>query len=209
MTLNFGGTQAAMTMLLVLGIVTLSSLVPAYLAGKMAAPSNEMKWRVPAAVAEAGRLMIRDRLPFTATCVTVPGVLAFLHEYLDALRDGAIGHMTTADLSVFRSGGDERPMVLGVDATVWLAPYDVGVRQRLRLELREQRDEEDLYTIEIALTHQSGPLRSWHRLNRQCLSDLRCQLLGWRKVEESRVWGYIDRGKALLQAAAAQPRQDG
>lgn len=197
MTLNFGGTQAAMTMLLVLGIVTLSSLVPAYLAGKLAAPSNEMKWTVPAAVAEAGRLVIRDRLPFTATGVTVPGVLAFLHEYLDALRDGAIGHMTTADLSVFRSGGGDQPAKQGVEATVWLAPYDVGVRQRMRLALSEQRGEEDLYTIEIELTHQSGPLRSWHRLNRQCLSDLRCQLLGWRKVEEARVWAYIERGKNL------------
>ena len=209
MTLNFGGTQAAMTMLLVLGIVTLSSLVPAYLAGKLAAPSNEMKWKVPAAMTVAGRPVIRDRLPFTATCLTVPGVLAFLYEYLDALRDGAIGHMTTADLSLFRAGGGEQPATVGVEATVWLAPYDVGVRQRLRLELREQRGEEDLYTIEIELTHQSGPLRSWHRLNRQCLTDLRCQLLGWRKVEEARVWGYIDRGKTLLQAAAAQSQQDG
>ena len=203
MTLNFGGTQAALTMLLVLGIVTLSSLVPAYLAGKLAAPSNAMKWGVPAPVDEAGLLVIRDRLPFTATSVTVPGLLAFMYEYLDALRDGAIGHMTTADLAVDRSGAGPGSTV-SLRATVWLAPYDVGVRQQLRLEFRQQPGDDDVHLIHVELVHQSGPVRSWHRLNRQCLADLRRQLLGWRTVETGRIWGYIDRGRQLLPAGAGR-----
>lgn len=201
MTLNFGGTQAALTMLLVLGIVTLSSLVPAWLAGKLAAPSNKMSWSVPDAVEEQGRFVIRDQLPFTATDLTAPGVLAFMHEYLDALRDGTIGHMTTADLAVYRRREEGKPEALGLAGTVWLAPYDMGVRQSMKLELRQDERHGDLYAIHVELTHESGTPRSWHRLNRQCLSDLRRQLLGWRKVGEERVWAYIDRGRALRTTA--------
>jgi len=198
-TLNFGGTQAIATMLLVLAVVIVSSLVPAYLAGKVAAPSNEMRWVVPAPIQEAQEYVIRDILPFTATSKTAPGVAAFLHEYFEAHTDGAIGQFTSADLRATRSL-DGNSSCIRIEGTTWLAPYDLGVRQHLSVKIKELPGDEDLYEIGVALTHSAGQIRTWHRLNRTFLGDLRRQLLGWRKLTSVRVLDYIAKGNGELLA---------
>ena len=50
-TLNYSGTSAMLTMGLILLVVLLSALVPARLASKIAAPSIDRTWRVPARTA--------------------------------------------------------------------------------------------------------------------------------------------------------------
>ena len=200
LTLNFGGTQAVVTMLLVLAIVVLSSLVPAYLAGKVAAPSNQMRWAVPPPERDGEQYVIRDVLPFTATSTTAAGISAFLHEYFEAHLDGAIGHFTSADLRTFRSVSDGRVEV-ALAGTVWLAPYDLGVRQHLCVTMRELPVDEDLYELRLELRHGAGQLRTWHRLNRTFLGNLRRQLLGWRKLTSERVLAYIRQGEQSLGSA--------
>jgi hypothetical protein len=194
-TLNYSGTQAVATMLMVLVVVILSSLVPAYLAGKLAVPSANMRWKVP----EPDGDIIRDTLPFTVTGQTANGVLLFLYEYLDAHREGSIGNFSTDDLSTFREKS-EGLQVLGIEGTVWLAPYDLGVRQIVRLTVHET-DLEDVYEIDIQLKRQSGQVSSWWKLNRVFLADLRKQLLGWRKLKLDRVLKYIADSAELLSAA--------
>lgn len=197
-TLNFGGSQAVLTMLMVLGIVVVSSLAPAYLAGKVATPSNDMTWHVPTPRAnEKGGQVVKDTLPFTATLKTSTGVLAFLYDYFAAHTDGAIGHMTTANLSVFR---DEtgNGSTIGVKGTVWLAPYDMGVRQEMELAIHEVDKEGDIHEINISLEHGSGQIASWCRLNKKFLSDLRRQLLGWRKMEPVEIIRFIEQGNRML-----------
>ncbi|MFC1452979.1 ABC transporter permease [Verrucomicrobiota bacterium] len=197
MTLNFGGTQAIMTMLLVLAIVVASSLVPAYLAGRTAMPSNEMRWTVPAPIPAQGGPVIRDALPFTASARTAAGVIAFLCDYFEAHQDGTIGSFTAADVRAAQRR-DERPVRLLLYAVVWLAPYDLGVRQGATVTLTGLEDEEDLYEIGIELQHRSGQMGTWRKLNRTFLAELRRQLLGWRHLTAERVDAYIEAGNRLL-----------
>ncbi len=187
LTLNYSGTQAISTMVMVLGVVVLSSLVPAFLAGKVAVPSNEMRWRVPKPVDG----VIRDKLPFTVTGKTAGGVMAFLYDYLDAHREGSIGTFSTDDLSTFRSsiGGRE---LSGIEGTVWLEPYDLGVRQDIRVYLADA-GEEDVYNMHLELRRRSGQESSWWKLNRVLLGDLRRQLLGWRNLKLEHMLEYIAR----------------
>jgi hypothetical protein len=192
-TLNYSGTQAIVTMALVLAVVILSSLVPAFTAGKLATPSEDMKWRVP--FPENG--LIKDRLPFTATVHTASGVMAFLREYLQAHGAGGIGCFTTDNLKTFRTlinGFD----VMGVEATVWLEPYDLGVRQDVRLSVCRTSDD-DVYEFVVELKRGSGQESSWWRLNKVFLGDLRKQLLGWRSLKTERVLRYIDEAAELLK----------
>ena len=72
-------------------------------------------------------------------------------------------------------------VVAGHTATVWIAPYDLGVRQSVRIEIRPA--EEGLCDIHIELGRESGKPRNWWRLNRTFLGDMRKQLLGWRNVK--------------------------
>jgi hypothetical protein len=163
-TLNFGGTQAMVTMCLVLAIVVVSSLA------------------------------------FTATSQTAAGVAAFLYEYFEAHEDGAIGHFTTAELAMSQTRGADGADEVRVEGTVWLAPYDLGVRQTMALRVSRMLDEsEDLYDISIDLRHEAGQTRNWHRLNRTFLGNLRRQMLGWRKLNADRVIAYITQGRRRLE----------
>ena len=191
LTLNYSGTHAVAVMLMVLGVVMLSSTVPAYLAGRLAAPASRRTWKVPAPRGET----IRDALPFTATAASAPGVLMFLHEYLDAHREGSIGHFSAGELRAFRDGGGQG---VGVSATVWLAPYDLGVRQDVRLTIAPAAGGQDVWDIRLELTRGSGRMRNWRSLNRTFIGDLRRQLLGWRKLKPRRIVDYIARGRRLL-----------
>ena len=192
LTLNYSGTQTVAVMLLVIGVVVVSSLVPAYLAGKLAAPSNERSWRVPQPKDDR----INDTLPFTVTGNTGDGVMAFMLDYFDAHREGSIGTFSTDDLKTFSLQPNGQKM-LGVEGTVWLEPYDLGVRQQVRLTPKPT-EEEDIYAIDLELMRGSGQVNSWWKLNRVFIADLRKQMLGWRKLETKHALEYITEGKRLL-----------
>ncbi|MDD4891897.1 MAG: ABC transporter permease, partial [Phycisphaerae bacterium] len=191
-TLNYSGTQAIATMMLVVGVTLLSALVPAYMAGKLAAPSDTMKWKVPAPDND----VIRDTLPFTVTAQTANGIAMFLHDYLDAHREGSIGHFSTDNQSLRRTQAEGRD-VLAIEATVWLTPYDLGVRQDVLLTITST-GEAGVLQVDVELRRGAGQVRSWWKLNRVFLGDLRRQLLGWRKLKAERVLEYIAAGEAAL-----------
>jgi hypothetical protein len=179
-------------MLLVLAVVIVSSLIPAYLAGKLAAPSNRLTWDVPDPVND----VITDLLPFTVTPKTATGVLAYLREYFAAHREGSIGCFSTAELRLFREERDGS-VQMGIAGPVWLAPYDLGVRQQMRLTIFST-DNDDVYELRIELQRGAGQVNTWKKLNRPFLGDLRKQLLGWRKLPSERIVRYINEGAERL-----------
>jgi hypothetical protein len=191
-TLNYSGMHAVWVMLLVLAVVIVSSLIPAYLAGKLAAPSNRLTWDVPDPVND----VITDLLPFTVTPKTATGVLAYLREYFAAHREGSIGCFSTAELRLFREERDGS-VQMGIAGPVWLAPYDLGVRQQMRLTIFST-DNDDVYELRIELQRGAGQVNTWKKLNRPFLGDLRKQLLGWRKLPSERIVRYINEGAERL-----------
>ena len=108
----------------------------------------------------------------------------------------------TDDLELFvtRVNGSQ---VLGIRGTVWLVPYDLGVRQDLRLLVRAT-GEEDVCELDIELTRRAGPLSNWWNLNRVFLADLRKQLLGWRNLSLERMLDYITTSRDLIQEATSE-----
>jgi hypothetical protein len=188
-TLNYSGSNVIMTMGLVLLVVMLSALVPAFMAAKVASPSGDLDWRVP----KPKDGQISDILPFTVNTYASNGLVSFLHEYIDAHRDGAIGNFTSDKLSV--SHGDEEGQI-SLDGVVWLSPYDLGVRQQFSIRIA-QTGVEDICSINIQLRRETGDERSWWRLNRVFIGELRRQLLGWRNVTPERMLKYISEGRAL------------
>jgi hypothetical protein len=191
-TLNYSGTHAITVMVLVLGVVVLSSLVPAYLGGRLAAPSNRRSWALPKPDGDT----LKTVLPFTVTPATAPGVIAFLLEYLDAHREGSIGDFATDELR-HAKGPEGDGYDIELRAMVWLAPFDLGVRQSVRIFLRATAHE-DALDVRVEMIRQSGQVSAWLNLNRVFLGCLRRQLLGWRRVKAERVLAYIESGKDLL-----------
>ena len=86
-TLNYSGSSAIMTMSLILLVVFVSALIPARVASKIAAPSIDRTWKVPAPMNDE----IRAVLPFTINRTAADGALAYIAEYLESHREGSIG----------------------------------------------------------------------------------------------------------------------
>jgi len=183
-TLNYSGTAVIKTMLLVQGVVVFAAIVPAIVAGRIAAPSTEMDWKVPQPVDG----VIRDTLPFTVSPAAAPGLVAFIHEYLEAHRDGVLGGFDVDAIQLLPPGDG---YLTGVEARLWLAPFDMGVRQQMRLTVEAPVD--GVCAIAVAIRYETGTPKVWWRLNRPFFYDLRRQLLGWRKVSPERVQAYIER----------------
>ena len=190
-TLNYSGTAAIQTMILVQAVVVLAALVPAIMAGRIASPSSEMDWQVPEPVDGE----IHDILPFTVSPGAAAGLMAFIHQYLEAHRDGVLGRFDVDAVRLLPPGTDG--CIAGLEARIWLAPYDMGVRQLMRLTV--QPPEDDVCAIAVRIRHETGTHKVWWRLNKPFFYELRRQLLGWRKVTPERIQEYIDRMRDVTE----------
>ena len=197
-TLNYSGTQVMYTMALVVAVVVVSALVPAALAARLASPSEALTWKLPAPKDDR----IHDLLPFTVTRDAAGGVLAFLHEYFDAHREGAIGLFTCDQLRYLPAADGH---LGGLTATIWLEPYDLGVRQEVAITVVPA--EEEVCDLHLELRRQAGQDRNWCKLNKTFVGVLRNQILGWRKVSVERVLAYITAAKGELQGIPVRSDQ--
>jgi len=192
-TLNYSGTGAMLTMGLILTVVLLSALVPARVASRIAAPSIERTWRVPLPKDDE----IHAPLPFTINKTAADGILAYLAEYFDAHREGSIGRFSAGPVDCFVFPDEKGRLSRGLKTVVWLAPYDLGVRQHLLL-LVHPGQYEDIYEVQVILQRLSGDDGSWYRLNRPFLTDLRRQFLMWRSLTPQRMMDYVRESARLI-----------
>lgn len=181
-TLNYSGSNVILTMGLVLMVVAVSAIVPAVMAAKIASPSGDLDWKVP----HPQDGYIKGLLPFTVSQKAAPGLAAFLYDYLLAHKEGAIGNFISDNIVLNKGDGDT---VVQLKSTIWPAPYDLGVRQHMTINF--DASEGDICELKIRLEHGAGPERSWWRLNKVFLSDVRAQLLGWRNIAPQRMLKYI------------------
>jgi hypothetical protein len=202
MTLDYSGTSAMLTIGLILLVVLLSALVPARLASKIAAPSIERSWRVPPP--KDGRIVAM--LPFTINRTAAEGAIAYLAEFFDAHREGSIGKFAADKPQVFKDDEGKRAdgslrAVRGLSTTIWLTPFDLGVRQNLTL-LIQASDIQDVYEVQVLLDRLSGDDGSWYRMNRPFLTELRKQFLQWRSLSPARMREFVQESKKLFEKPA-------
>jgi hypothetical protein len=206
-TLNYSGTSAMLTMGLILLVVLASALVPARVASKIAAPSIERSWKVPAPSGDE----ITAMLPFTINRTAADGALAYLAEFFDEHREGSIGKFSAGDVKLFSSRqqptaepagppagpptGNDSDGARGIEALIWLTPFDLGVRQQLKLLIRPG-EFPDVYEVRVVLHRLSGDDGSWYRMNRTFLTELRKQFLQWRSLTPARMLQYVEESRA-------------
>ena len=69
-----------------------------------------------------------------------------------------------------------------VDATAWLAPYDLGISQQFRL-VASPGAVEGVYSLDLTLRRLSGDPENWPTVNQRFLASLRSQFLTWRTLD--------------------------
>ena len=175
-TLNFSSLSAVWSTAIVMATVLLSTVYPARLAANMAVPDVTRRWEFPPPEGDRWRF----DFPFTVAGAEVPGIYAYLETVFAAYTEGAAANFVAEGVGVLL-GGDEDEPVYELGMTAWLAPFDLGISQAVRLRA-VPTGEHSIYKIETELIRRSGDVASWRRMNRSFLNVLRKRFLVWRTL---------------------------
>lgn len=193
LNLNYSSVSTVWSTLVIMITVLLSVIYPARRASDIAMPGIERSWSLPEPKNDA----IEMTLPFTMTGDQAIGVNAFLQEYLAAHADYSLGHFSTADIT-FRPIDTDLGEGYELSLMVWLAPYDLGVSERLHLETVPTEDAE-VYAVRAIIERESGDEASWLRVTRNFVNMLRKQFLLWRTFPVGLKAEYGQRGMRALR----------
>jgi len=136
-------------------------------------------------------------LPFTINKTAADGALAYLAEYFDAHQEGSIGKFSSGKVEAFFFEDEAKRTSRGLKTTIWLTPFDLGVRQHLMLLIHPGQFE-DIYEVQVILQRLSGDDGSWYRMNRSFLTELRKQFLQWRSLSQERMLEYVEESRHLF-----------
>lgn len=192
LNLNYSSLSAVGSTTIIMLTVLLSVVYPAKRASQIAMPGIERRWTLP----EPENDRIFMPLPFTVTGDQALGVNMFLREYLAAHADYSLGHFSTADIKL-DTLQDEYGQGYQLGLMVWLAPYDLGVSERLFLQT-VPTEEAEVYRIQAMIMRESGDESSWIRVTRNFINMLRKQYLLWRTFPVGLKGEYGQRGLKVL-----------
>ena len=170
-------------------------------------PDIDRKWKLPEPEGDEWHF----DLPFTVLSEEALGLNIFMRDYFEAHADESASDFYTDQVNFSRgkreakAGGDEE---YSIEMMVWLAPYDLGVSQRIALMTvpAEQEEEKDLYRIYLQVYRESGEIASWKRVNRRFLNLLRKQFLLWRTFNVAIRNEFHDRGRQeSISTASMEP----
>jgi len=172
LTLNFSSTSAVLSAVIVMAVVLGSTIYPARKAAQIAAPAmNEEvfetepegdEWNLP--------------LPFSIGEAEAKPLVRFLGEWLKSYEEYTIGDFVTKG-TVVEAEGDTH----SVRTTAWLAPYELGVSQDIRL-VTAPSQVKGVYTLDLTLHRLSGDPENWPVVNQRFLANMRKQFLTWRTL---------------------------
>ncbi len=198
--MNMSSTNTIVTILIVMITVLISSVYPAIKASKSANPGLMRIWRPPKPQGDVLDLVF----PFTVSQYDITGVLSFLLEHFANHTDTGLGRFMTSEVELVR---DKSTQELGLDATLALAPFDLGVSQNFKLRSTPS-EIEGIDEVRVILNRISGQPKDWQRLNKVFLDDLRQQFLIWRSIPRTTMEMYRQRTLTTLGANPPQATGD-
>jgi len=201
-SLNYSSISAVWSALLVMAVVLASTIYPAHMAGKLSVPDETRKMVLPRPEGDVWEIWF----PFTVSSREALGVMSYMREYFVSNDEDSVGAFTADEVEFYaaRSSPDGPVDRIVLEASVWVAPLDMGISQRVRIASVPDPEEPDITYLFFTIVRKSGEFATWHRMNLGFLKDLRKQLLIWRLVTASEKKRLTEEGQQLL--AGAQPR---
>ena len=190
-SLNYSSLSAVSSTLIVMATVFLSAAYPAKKAANMAVPDVTRKWAFPEPKGDDWRF----DFPFTVGGAEVLGICAYLTRVFESYGEGSVGDFVTEGAQLSRRVTEryEKP-IYEVATKTWLAPYDLGVSQEVRMSAIPT-GEHNVYRVAVAIHRLSGDVASWKRLNRGFLNVLRKRFLVWRTIPAGAKEEYVREGR--------------
>jgi hypothetical protein len=192
--LNFSSLSVVYVILFTVAVVLLSTIYPAVVATRAAVPSGKRTWSLPPHDGQRMQIVF----PAIYRAEALAGVVAYLDAYFGRFAEAALADAVVTPASASDAGDAAgRPVCTRV-YDMALAPYDLGVNQRLTL--RGAWDESlGFCRIGLTIERTAGQDSNWAAVNRPFLDKLRRHLLNWRNLDAAAQQRYI------AAAAAARP----
>jgi hypothetical protein len=190
--LNFSSVSAVMATALVLGVVLLSTVYPARIAARIAAPAlNEEAFNVEP---KGDRWSID--LPFNISAAEASPLIEFLGEWFSAYEEYTIGTFVTANTGIASPAPDH----FSCHTKIWLAPYDLGVSQQVSITA-SPTPYPNVYSLRLEILRLEGEPSNWVTVNRRFLTEIRKQFLTWRTLTDEQRDLYRERADATFALA--------
>ncbi|MCM8768143.1 MAG: FtsX-like permease family protein [Candidatus Omnitrophica bacterium] len=196
LVLNYSSLSAVMATVIIVITVLLSTIYPARKASRMAVPDVTRRWVLP----EPKGDLWQFEFPFTVSEVEVLGLASFLTEYFGSYQDVSLGNFYTNGAQLKAEKNEIGKSVYTITTSVWLAPFDLGVSQKLTVVMKPL-GQYNFYTIDVNIERTSGESTDWKRLNRRFLDGIRKQFLIWRTVSPEVKKTYAEQGRLALAKA--------
>ncbi|NLF29563.1 MAG: hypothetical protein GX591_01605, partial [Planctomycetes bacterium] len=182
LNMTFTSFSTVLASLAIMAAVFASTLFPALSAMQIAAPAEESGWALPQPEGDT----LAMALPFTFDHDDRLAILEFFNRFFLDHGEGSSGPFF-CDVPQLGIGEDLDRLtgryVPELTVTAWLKPYDLGVSQRLVIDLPTDPKTGE-YVAHLTLVRLSGTRKSWMRLNKHFLQRVRRHFLHWRAVGE-------------------------
>ncbi len=165
MNMNFTSVTTIYASLAIAAATLASTYFPAKSAMEIAKPADNAGWTLPKPD-EDDRIVFM--LPFTFTHYDRIAVLAFFYKYFENHGEGSAGPFFSG-VPVLKVADHGDPLADGayiptLEVQVWLKPFDLGVSQKILIELGTDPDTKE-YISKMILERVTGTRDAWLRLN--------------------------------------------
>ncbi len=167
--LNFSSTSAVLSAGIVMAVVLVSTIYPAKVAARIAAPARDESILKDPPEGDLWEV----RLPFTVGKSETGAALSYLAEWLSAHEKFSLGAFVTEQTI---DNGDS------VTCISWLAPFDLGVSQGIDIRA-VAGGAPDTCALTLTLTRLSGEPQNWIKANERFVDSVRRQFLAWRTAK--------------------------
>lgn len=221
MTANYSSTAGVAAMLLVIGVVLISVIYPSRVAASIAIPDVNRSWKLPEAQGDTMKLT----LPFLIKTSEQSCAGGYLMDYYSAHTDISHGAFSTENIACSFIAPETLPehgvtfslpkelekedSCFSMELQAWLAPFDFGVRQYVKLLFCPSETYTGFKQIQIILTREAGEHRVWQNLNKRFLNALRKQLLVWRSLDTTAREHYEQELKQTVRQQLPLPHKTG
>ena len=195
LSINYSSLSAVLVSVLIMGVVMLSSLYPAYVAARLAAPAESLSRRRSAAVGD----VLEVDLPFIFSGRERVGIVPFFTDWFEDYGEGSAGEFfCSRPTTRVRMEADGRVSPV-VETIVWLKPYDLGLSQLVELVVRHDPNTGDNVAT-VVISRLTGEHEAWERSSHAFVGLLRRRFLEWRAISDEDHNLLFERGRQVLAA---------
>lgn len=168
--------------------MSLSILYPLRLSAQLSVPSLMRNWELTTPPKEDGTEWNIPLPIVTSSEQEAEGIIVFLREFFLIYESENIGgQFFVSNIIVKNFRGKKKQM----NATVNLAPFDMGIKQNMTL-ITYFDEVNDQWVFEIKLIRLEGVLMAWQAAVRRFIGQIRRQFLIWKSLSKDKKMGKIE-----------------